>query len=80
MNLNLCIWHIDCWNMMDLSRQKFKYENNEKELKVPKITKYWMIPDPFMTRVRDNKEWSVFSSNIAWDKEFKDPVVSSVGS
>jgi ribonucleoside-diphosphate reductase alpha subunit len=53
-------WHADIYDFLDLKKNHGKEESRARDL----FYALW-IPDLFMERVRDNKQWSLFCPNEA---------------
>merc|ERR1712238_247865 len=57
-------WHADVFDFLELKKNHGKEEQRARDL----FYALW-IPDLFMHRVKEDKEWSLFCPNEAYDKE-----------
>merc|ERR1711979_74742 len=57
-------WHADVFDFLELKKNHGKEEQRARDL----FYALW-IPDLFMRRVKEDKEWTLFCPNEAFDKE-----------
>merc|ERR1711935_1034798 len=57
-------WHADVFDFLELKKNHGKEEQRARDL----FYALW-IPDLFMTRVKENGDWTLFCPNEAYDKE-----------
>merc|ERR1712127_261172 len=57
-------WHADVFDFLELKKNHGKEEQRARDL----FYALW-IPDLFMTRVKNNEDWTLFCPNEAFDKE-----------
>jgi len=57
-------WHADVFDFLELKKNHGKEEQRARDL----FYALW-IPDLFMRRVKEDKEWTLFCPNEAYDKE-----------
>ncbi|CAJ1408922.1 unnamed protein product [Effrenium voratum] len=57
-------WHADVFDFLELRKNHGKEEQRARDL----FLGLW-IPDLFMTRVKENKDWTLFCPNEAFDQE-----------
>merc|ERR1712194_217616 len=56
-------WHADTWDFLELKKNHGKEEQRARDL----FYALW-IPDLFMRRVKEDKEWTLFCPNEAFDE------------
>merc|ERR1711988_2001411 len=59
-------WHADVYEFLDLKKNHGKEEQRARDL----FYAVW-VPDLFMRRVKEDKEWTLFCPNEAFDKDSK---------
>jgi len=57
-------WHADVYDFLECKKNHGKEEQRARDL----FYALW-VPDLFMQRVKDNKDWTLFCPNEAFDKE-----------
>merc|ERR1712139_218950 len=57
-------WHADVYDFLEMKKNHGKEEQRARDL----FYALW-VPDLFMQRVKDNKDWTLFCPNEAYDKE-----------